>query len=419
MTSTPARDVEPASPLDLTDTELYRHGFPHEHFTALRRDDPVHWQEFPEGVAGRHDPGFWVVTRHEDVQAVSRDDERFSAWDGPALELRPELRGTMLVSMDGPDHVRQRRLINAGFTPRMVRALDERTRSWAVSIVDAALERGRCDFVRDVAYPLPMHVIGDIVGIPVEDREWLFRVTSDFLQATDPEYPVSEREQRDLQVQMFEYGRRLGREKRAKPRDDVWTVLSTVEVEDADGRRSGLSQLELDMFFLLLVVAGSETTRNALSLGILALADHPDQLDALRADPGRIPLAVEEILRWSSPVTCFARRTTRDTELRGVPVAEGDRVTLWYPSANRDEDVFADPFRFDTTRSPNPHVAFGGGGAHFCLGANLARREVLILLEELLARTSEIEVLAPPTYRALGIFNPIVLAVGELPVRLG
>ena len=168
---------------------------------------------------------------------------------------------------------------------------------------------------------------------------------------------------------MFEYAQQLGQEKRSNPKDDVWTILSTIEVEDDDGKPTALNQIELDLFFLLLVVAGSETTRNAISLGLLTLLDHPDQLEALRREPEGIPVAVEEILRWSSPVTCFARRSTRDTEIRGVPIAEGDRITLWYPSANRDEDVFDDPFRFDIRRSPNPHVAFGGGGVAFLPGS--------------------------------------------------
>jgi cytochrome P450 len=404
--------------VDLTDAELYRRGFPHEVFTDLRRHEPVHWQAFPDAFPGRHDPGFWVLSRHNDVQAASRDDGLFNSYDGPTLSLQSELRGTMLVSMDGSDHVRMRRLINAGFTPRMIRKLDERTRAWAVSIVDAALEMGTCNFVHDIAYQLPMHMISDIVGIPIEDREWLFALTTDFLRAGDPEWPVSPQEQLSLQVEMFEYAQRLGQAKRSDPQDDIWTILSTVEVEDEDGIRTALTQVELDMFFLLLVGAGSETTRNALSLGLLTLLDHPDQLHDLRQDPGLLPVATEEILRWASPVTCFARRATRDTEVRGVPIAEGDRVSLWYPSANRDEETFADPFRFDIRRTPNPHLAFGGGGAHFCLGANLARREMLILLEELLARTREIEVLGPPTYSALGIYNPILLAMQELPVRL-
>lgn len=404
--------------VDLTDTELFRHGFPHDVFTTLRLDEPVRWQAFPDDFPGDHDEGFWVLSRHDDVQAASRDPELFSAYDGPTLSHQPLIRGTMLVSMDGRDHIRQRRLINAGFTPRMIRQLDEKTRGWAVSIIEKALEVGTCNFVTDVAYQLPMHMIADIVGIPIEDREWLFTLTTDFLQGSDPEYPITVAEQFALQVQMFEYAQHLGQEKRSNPKDDVWTILSTVEVEDDEGKPTALNQVELDLFFLLLVVAGSETTRNAISLGLLTLLEHPDQLEALRREPQTIPIAVEEILRWSSPVTCFARRSTRDTEIRGVPIAEGDRITLWYPSANRDEDVFDDPFRFDIRRSPNPHVAFGGGGSHFCLGANLARREMIVLFEELLNRTQAIEVLGPPAYSALGIYNPIMLAMRELPVRL-
>ena len=217
---------------------------------------------------------------------------------------------------------------------------------------------------------------------------------------------------------MFEYGQKLGQNKRADPQDDVWTILSTVEVETDDGERTALSQIELNLFFILLIVAGSETTRNAVSHGLLALLDHPDQLERLRREPAAIPLAVEEILRWSSPVAYFARRASRDTEIRGVPIVQGDRVTMWFPSANRDEDVFDDPFHFDITRSPNPHVAFGGGGVHFCLGANLARRELTTLLEVLFERTRQIELAGVPSYTSLGIFNPITLFMRELPVRL-
>ena len=221
-----------------------------------------------------------------------------------------------------------------------------------------------------------------------------------------------------IQAEMFQYAQKLGQEKRTSPQDDVWTILSTVEVETDEGERAALSAIELDLFFLLLTVAGSETTRNAISIGLLALLDHPDQLETLRKDPNAMRPAVEEILRWSSPVAYFARRATRDTEIRGVPIAKGERVTLWYPSANRDEEVFDDPFRFDIHREPNPHLAFGGGGPHFCLGANLARREIAILFEELLGRTREIEVLRPPTYSVLSIYNPILVALKQLPVRL-
>jgi cholest-4-en-3-one 26-monooxygenase len=404
--------------IDLTHAELYRHGFPHEIFTRLRGEAPVHWQPMREDLAATREEGFWVLSKYADIQAANRDTELFNSIDGPALSHNPEMRGAMLVSMDGRDHLRQRRLISAGFTPRMVGRLEEQARRWAVSIVEKALERGTCNFVEDVAYQLPMHMIADIVGIPAEDRPWLFKLTTNFLQAGDPESPVAPEQQMALQVEMFQYAQKLGQQKRTDPQDDIWTILSTVEVETDDGERTAMSEIELDFFFLLLTIAGSETTRNAITSGLLALLEHPDQLETLRTDPTAMRSAVEEIIRWSSPVSYFARRATRDTEIRGVPIAKGQRITLWYPSANRDEDAFDEPFRFDIGRTPNHHLAFGGGGPHFCLGANLARREIAILFEELLARTREIEVIGPPTYSALSIYNPILVAPRELPVRL-
>lgn len=410
----------PRPSVDLTDAGLYERGFPHDVFSALRRDTPVAWQALPEGDERSHDEGFWVLTKHADVQAANRDTELFSALDGPSLSVFPEaMQGTMLLSMDGRDHVRQRRLISAGFTPRMVAQLEEQARQWASSIVDRALEKETCNFVSEVAYQLPMHMIADIVGIPVGDRDWLFDLTNEFLLGATSTPGGTSEDHLGIQVQMFEYAQELGRQKRSDPQDDVWTILSTVEVETDEGERTSLSEVELDMFFLLLTLAGSETTRNAISGGLVALVAHPDQLETLRRDPEAMKPAVDEILRWVSPVSYFARRASRDTEVGGVPIAEGERVALWYPSANRDEDAFDDPFRFDIARTPNPHVAFGGGGPHFCLGASLARREIAILLEELLARTSEIEILGPPEYSMLGIFNPVLLAMSDLPVRLG
>lgn len=404
--------------IDLTDARIFGRGFPHDLFTTLRREAPVYWQPFSPDFPGEHDPGFWVLSRHADVQAANRDTELFCSHDGPQLSIQPAMRGTMLVSMDGRDHVRQRRLISAGFTPRMVGRLEAHTRKWAISIIEQALERGTCDFVQDVAYRLPMHMIADIVGIPVDDREWLFGLTKELLAGSDTDHVVSPDELSAIQVQMFEYAQDLGRRKRAAPQDDVWTVLTTVEIETDDGEHTKLGETELDMFFFLLTIAGSETTRNAISGGLVALVEHSDQLARLRSDPDAMKPAVEEILRWTSPVAYFARRATRPTEIRGVPIAEGDRITLWYPSANRDEEVFEDPFRFDIRRTPNNHVAFGGGGPHFCLGANLARHEIAIMFEELLARTTNIEILAPPTHSGLTIDNPVLGAVRELPVRL-
>jgi cytochrome P450 len=410
--------VSDLAALDLTDCGLYRNGFPHAVFTHLRREAPVWWQAIPRNVTQCADAGFWVLTKYQDIQAANRDTGLFSALDGPSLVHRPEMHGTMLVSMDGREHNRLRRLISAGFTPRMVGRLEEQIRRWAASIVDAALARGTCNFVQDVAYQLPMHTIADIVGISVEDRRSLFTLTNDLLAAGDPDTGLSLEQQTAIQVEMFQYARTLGEQKRAHPQDDIWTILSTVEIEAEGGERTRLSEIELDLFFLLLTIAGSETTRNAITLGLMALIDHPDQLQVLRNDPAGLDAAVEEILRWSSPVSYFARRATRDTEIRGVRIAAGQRITLWYPSANRDEDVFDDPFRFDIRRTPNEHVAFGGGGPHFCLGANLARREIAILFEELFRRTRRMEVLGPPVYSTLGIYNPILVAPKALPVRL-
>jgi cytochrome P450 len=404
--------------VDLTDSALYANGFPHDVFTALRASTPVTWQEFAPTFPGNHDAGFWVLSKHEDVQMVSRHPEIFRAFDGPQLSLQPEIAGAMLVSMDGEDHIRQRRLISAGFTPRMVKQLEHQIRRWAESIVARALEQGECDFVSEVAYQLPMHVIADIVGIPVEDRTWLFTLTNEALQGGLADSPRSQEELLGVQAQMFEYAQRLGQDKRSDPQDDIWTVLSTIEIETEDGERTTLTQIELDLFFMLLTIAGSETTRNAVSQGLVALLQHPRQLEELRAAPGAIPLAVEEILRWSSPVSYFARRASQDTEIRGVPIAAGDRVTMWFPSANRDEDAFDEPFRFDIARSPNPHVAFGGGGVHFCLGAHLARQELTTLLDVLFERTSRIELAGEPVFSPLGILNPILLFMRELPVRV-
>jgi cholest-4-en-3-one 26-monooxygenase len=399
--------------IDLIDPGIYEQGFPHEIFARLRAEAPVHWHPFDDRVPDSREPGIWVVSRHVDVEMVNRDVERFSALDGPSLAYVPAMRGSMLVSMDGPEHVRQRRLISAGFTPKMIGRLEEQCRSWARRLVDVALELEELDFVSEVAYKLPMHMIADIVGIPESDREWLFTTTNAFLTASDPKSELTAEQAQLHQIEMFEYAQQLSRSKRARPADDVWTTLSTVEVNG-----EGLGGTELDFFFMLLTAAGSETTRNALSAGLPALLDHPEQLDRLRSDPSLLKAGVDEILRWSSPVAYFARRAKVDLEIRGVPIRAGDRVTIWYASANRDEDVFDDPFSFDITRSPNPYVSFGGGGPHYCLGANLAKLEITILLDELLRRTNEIKMLAPPVWQSFTIVNPILLATKELRVRV-
>jgi len=404
--------------IDLTDSELFRQGFPHDVFAVLRDEAPVWWHPEHRGT-DRLGGSFWVVSKHADVQAVSRDPATFSSLEGPSLPtLPPEQRGAMVVSMDPPDHTRMRRLVSAGFTPRMITKLEDQARTWAIAIVDRALAQEQCNFVHEVAYQLPMHMIADIVGIPVSDREWLFDRVNVFLSSTDPRSRLSRPEIDAIQAEMFGYAQQLGQEKRRLPADDVWTTLIQAEIEHGDGERTRLSPIELDLFFIVLTIAGSETTRNAISAGLMALVEHADQLDLLRREPDVMSSAVEEILRWTAPAAYFRRTATVDTEIRGVPIAAGDRVTIWHPSANRDEDAFEDPFRFDITRADNPHVSFGGGGVHYCLGANLAKREIRVMFEELLARVRDVEIVGEPEYSVQGIGNPITVSLKDLQVRL-
>jgi cytochrome P450 len=273
--------------------------------------------------------------------------------------------------------------------------------------------------VTEVAYQLPMHMIADIVGIPESDRGQVFDLVNRLLYAQDRESELflSAEENMALQMQVYEYGRDLAAEKRRQPTDDVWTQLVTAEVTLPDGTSTALSEIELDLFFIVLCVAGSETTRNSIASGLIALVDNPEQMELMRTDPSVMDTAVDEIVRWASPVTYFRRTATGDTELDGMQISEGDAVTVWYPSANRDETVFADPFRFDVTRKPNPHVAFGAPGIHHCLGASLARRQIKVLFEELLARV-DVEILADPVYSVAGIQSMVVNSMMELPVRI-
>lgn len=401
----------PLDEIDLTDSELYRAGFPHEVFSVLREEAPVWRHPEAEGLARTGGESFWVLSRHAEIREANRNANLFLSKGGAGLGY--EGMPFMLTDLDGDRHIRQRKLISSGFTPRMTRRLEDQARTWAVSIVDHAVERETVEFVQQVAYQLPMHMIADVLGIPHEDRDSLFKIINDLLQCADPKHPVPESSRDALAAQIFEYGASLSKRKRAKPEDDVLSIL--VGAEDELGP---LSDIELDAFFLLLTVAGSETTRSAISAGLLQLMQEPEQLQALRADAGLLKGATEEILRWSSPVSYFKRIVAKDTEIGGVSIPAGDRVSLWYPSGNRDERAFVDPFRFDIRRSPNDHIAFGGGGPHFCLGAHLARREITILFEELLKRTAEIELIGDATYSVLGVGSPILVGLGNMPVRL-
>jgi len=393
--SSPAASL---SDVNLWDKDKFQEGVPHDWFSTLRREAPVYWHEgddFPIGSGQRGGDGFWCVTGYDDVVAVNRDNEAFSSARGLVFMWDPdnenlEQQRLLMLNMDPPLHTRYRRLINKGFTPRMVSELESTMRKRTREIVDRVAERGECDFVVDVASELPLQVIADLMGVPQDDRHKLFDWSNRMIGSEDPEYGITEEMAQHASMELYAYASELAARKRVDPKDDLISVLTHSEV---DGEK--LTDLELDLFFLLLSVAGNETTRNLISHGMVTLLEHPDQLERLRAHRKLLPGAVEEMLRWASPVMHFRRTATRDLELGGQEIKEGDKVVIWYISANRDEKAFKDPFTFDIERSPNEHVAFGGGGPHFCLGANLARMEINVMFDEILDRLHNIELAAP------------------------
>ena len=380
--------------IDLLDPYRFARGEHHAMFEVLRAADPVYWH--PDPRAGG-DAGFWNVVKHGDLVDVNRDTELFSSelggtsiWDHDPDRGGSDTRGVMMLNMDPPKHTRYRLLVNKGFTPRMIGLLEQYLRHRSTVIVDHVIERGAADFVADIASELPLQAIAEIMGVPQEDRRLMFEWSNQLIGGDDPEYATDD--VRETVTELYLYVNNLAAQRRGDPRDDIVTKLLNAEV---DGDR--LSELEFDMFMLLLTVAGNETTRNATAHGMYALLNHPDQLDALRADvDGLMPTAVDEILRWGSPVMHFRRTATAATEIRGRAIKEGDKVVIWHISANRDEEVFDDPFTFDITRSPNPQVAFGGGGPHYCLGANLARMELRLILTELITRIPDLTLAGEP-----------------------
>ena len=407
------------SELDLTDYSLYRNGFPHSAFARLRSEAPV-WRHPESDVLREAGVGtFWVLSRHEDLRLVNRDPETFSSFDGAAIRTTAEDRkGKMLVSMDGQNHGRLRRLISRGFTPRMIDALEAHLRWRTETILDAVVPGGEIDFVGDVAELLPLHVIADIIGIPEGERNEVFTATNTILRAFDPEGGVGLDQRLRKERELFDYAYGIQSSKAGATCRRRVVDSGRRTIIDSDGRSTQLSDHELDLFFLLLAAAGSETTRNAISFGLFTLVEHPDELARLRGNPELLDLAVEEILRWTSPNSYFRKTTTREVELRGVKIPAGETVTIWHPSANRDEAAFDDPFTFDVGRSPNDHVAFGGGGPHFCIGAALARRELRVIFRSLLDRYERWEVVGDPVWAVPGPLVTVVCSLDSLRVRL-
>ena len=364
-------------------------------FAKLRAERPVSFHaegEFPGVPKG---PGFWALTRYADVVRASMDAETFGSGHGVNIpDQTPELNeffGSM-INMDAPRHTKLRRLVSAGFTPRTINQVEQSVQTQARRIVDAVAPKGGCDFIEEVAAALPLGIICDMMGIPEDHHRRIFELTNIILGVGDPEYASSREELMAAAMELFQYAQTLADERRHHPRDDITTALIQAEV---DSER--LTSQELGSFFILLAAAGNETTRNAISHGIKVLTEFPAERARWMADFDRIaPTAVEEIVRWATPVIHFRRTATRDVEVGGQQIRAGDKVVLWYNSANRDERFWDDPYRFDVTRTPNDHVGFGAGGPHFCLGANLARREIRVMFEELLHRLPDIHVIGAP-----------------------
>jgi cytochrome P450 len=385
-------------------------------FAKLRAERPVSFHEEPPipedlGIDIPQGPGFWAVTRYADVMQVSRDPDTFHSAPASTIGDMPaeiaEWLGSM-INMDAPKHTKLRLIVNRGFTPRQVAKIEESVRVQAKDIVDRVSELGgECDFVTEVAAALPLQIICDMMGIPREDNKQIFEQTNVILGVGDPEYVQTIEDLMGAGMGLFQYGLALAEDRLKNPRDDITTALMEAEIEDENGRHK-LTPGELGSFFLLLVAAGNETTRNAISHGMLALTRNPEQRKIWTDDFEAVsPTAVEEIVRWATPVINFRRTATHDTEVGGQPVKEGQKVVMFYNSANRDERAFDDPFRFDVLRTPNEHFGFGAGGPHFCLGANLARREIRVMFEELMQRLPDIEITGEPDYLQSGFIHGI------------
>ena len=394
---------------DLTDPDLYAARVPQEELAELRRAAPIWWNAQPSDM-GFDDDGFWAVTKHRDVVAISRDSETFSSYENTAIVRfqsgntrdQIEMQRVIMLNIDPPHHTKVRGIVSRGFTPRAINNLRDVLNERARKIVRDALEKGQGDFVTDIACELPLQAIAELIGVPQEDRHKLFTWSNDMVGYDDPEYAG---DGETAAAEILGYSMLMAEDRRACPREDIVSKLVGAQVDGDE-----LTSDEFGFFVILLAVAGNETTRNAISHGMLAFLDNPDQWERFKAQ--RPQTAVDEIVRWATPVTVFQRTATRDTELGGQLIKQGQRVGMFYRSANFDEEVFESPEQFDVLRSPNPHVGFGGTGAHYCLGANLARLEIDLMFNAIADAMPDIAKAGDPQRLRSGWLN----GVKRLPV---
>lgn len=403
--------------LDYTDPDLNQAGVPHDAFAAMRTTQPIHWvEQEPSARAGMSEAsggGYWAVTKHADVLAVSKNSKVFSSRENGVIIRLPEtatresleMTQVVIINQDAPEHTQLRSIISRGFTPRAIGALEDALNERAKRIVRDAVAAGSGNFVDQVASQFPLEVIGDMLGVPAEDRQKIFDWTNQMTGAEDSELAREDNDPQAAAMEVLMYSMTLAADRRENPRDDIVTKLVNADV---DGR--GLTDDEFGFFVIALAVAGNETTRNATTFGMNAFFEHPDQWDLwVRERPSTM---ADEVIRWATPVTSFQRTALEDTDINGTPIKAGQRVGLFYASANHDEDVFDQPQRFDITRDPNPHLAFGGHGAHYCIGANLARSEIRMIFDALAEYAPNIHRVGEPSRLRSGWLN----GIKDLPV---
>ena len=391
---------------DFTSPDLLQKGMPVAEFAELRKTAPVWWNAQAEGMGGGfHDPGYWVVSKHRHVREISKNDENWSTnANGVIMRFEDtmppealEITKALLINHDPPEHTRLRKLVSRLFTPRAVHALQEEMEKHAAEIVQKAAASGSGDFVHQVAVDLPLIAIADLLGVPSQDREKLFEWSNSMMNADDPEFTV---DPTTASAEVLGYAYQMAEQRKQCPAEDIVSELVNA---DLDGE--SLSEIEFGYFFILLSVAGNETTRNAISHGMNAFLDNPEQWEIFKRDRPRT--AADEIVRWATPVNCFQRTAKHDLELDGVQIKAGERVGMFYGSANFDEEVFDDPFSFNVLRDPNPHVGFGGNGTHFCIGANLARMEINLIFNAIADHCPDISRLGDPERLRHGWINGI------------